>query len=652
MMLLAGPVSAQPAASPLTILDVPFISQSEALCGGAAAAMILRYWGERGLTAESFAHLVDRSAAGIRTTALIGELRSRGWNATGIEGTDATMDAELARGRPVLTLIEDRPGTFHYIVAIAATSTAIVFHDPARAPMRVMSRDEFTRRWRAADRWMAVVVPGARDAAAAPGPEAVPAPAPVHADEATTPCERLVADGIARAQANELDAAERSLTAALSCPGPSALRELAGVRLLQRRWPDVSSLASAAVAIDPADDHAWRLLGTSRFVQNDRPGALAAWNRAGEPKVDLVVVSGLARTRQRVVETYLGASQGDLLTPSAFTRARRRFDALPIAYSTRMDYVPVQSGLVELRAVVNERPLVPTDVWSYVGLGAMAAARREVELGLASPTGGGELLSAGWRFWPDRPKYALSLAAPTRWGILTTTAFSEQQSFDRADRPRAERTAADVRLGNWISDLTYVEARGGVEEWTGAGNVGRVGATLRVQSPGGRVDSHLLVDGWVGESAFSTTSLDVRAKTSPEREGRVLVGRAGAALASQATPVDAWFAGDTGTVRPILLRAHPVVEDGHLQAAQLGRRIVHGSVEWQQWWTRSIVRSAAAVFLDAARVGARLTPAPRTDIDVGVGVRLALPAVRGSFRGDLAKGLRDGTTTLSFVYEP
>src|SRR5688572_30863418 len=116
--MLAGPVAAQPASSPLTVLDVPFISQSEALCGGAAAAMVLRYWGERGLAAESFAHLVDRSAAGIRTTALIGELLQRGWDATGIEGTERILADHLGRGRPVVTLIQDRPGTFHYIVVV------------------------------------------------------------------------------------------------------------------------------------------------------------------------------------------------------------------------------------------------------------------------------------------------------------------------------------------------------------------------------------------------------------------------------------------------------------------------------------------------------------------------------------------------------
>ena len=119
-LLLAGRAFAQPA-QPLSLIDVPFISQSEALCGGAAAAMVLRFWGERGLTAESFAHLVDRSAAGIRTTALVGDLRGRGWMVEGVSGNAALLDAELGRGRPALVLVEDRPGTFHYVVVVGAT---------------------------------------------------------------------------------------------------------------------------------------------------------------------------------------------------------------------------------------------------------------------------------------------------------------------------------------------------------------------------------------------------------------------------------------------------------------------------------------------------------------------------------------------------
>src|SRR5918995_4960768 len=154
------PLHAQEPQAPLQLLDVPYISQSELLCGGAAAAMVLRYWGERGVSAESFANLVDRSAAGIRTDALVTDLARRGWTATAVAGSADAMRGELARGRPVLTLIEDRPSTFHYIVVVAAHERGIVFHDPARAPFLAMSATEFDRRWRAADRWMAVVVPG------------------------------------------------------------------------------------------------------------------------------------------------------------------------------------------------------------------------------------------------------------------------------------------------------------------------------------------------------------------------------------------------------------------------------------------------------------------------------------------------------------
>lgn len=107
------------AARPVSLLDVPFVSQSELLCGGAAAAMVLRYWGERQLSAEAFAHLVDRSAAGIRTDALVADLRRRGWQTREVEGDQAAVQRELASARPALLLIEDRPSAFHYVVAVA-----------------------------------------------------------------------------------------------------------------------------------------------------------------------------------------------------------------------------------------------------------------------------------------------------------------------------------------------------------------------------------------------------------------------------------------------------------------------------------------------------------------------------------------------------
>src|SRR3989304_5786307 len=52
------------------LLDVPYLPQTEDLCGGAAVAMVLRYWGERQVYPEDFAELVDRRASGIHTDAL------------------------------------------------------------------------------------------------------------------------------------------------------------------------------------------------------------------------------------------------------------------------------------------------------------------------------------------------------------------------------------------------------------------------------------------------------------------------------------------------------------------------------------------------------------------------------------------------------
>jgi hypothetical protein len=686
VMALAGPSMAQPAPHPLSLLDVPFISQSEALCGGAAAAMVLRYWGERGLAAESFAHLVDRSASGIRTTALVNELQTRGWNAVAVAGTSERIATELGRGRPVMTLIEDRARTFHYIVIVGATAEAIVFHDPARAPLRVMGRDEFTRRWNAARRWMAVITPGARgglNAAAAaspdraepappatfPSPAMPPAPTtlpnlPTPADPAIptaiaeTPigsdsCEALLADGIRRAQANDLDAAERSLTSALACPGGAAMRELAGVRVLQQRWADVEALAATAARIQPEDAYTWRLLGTSRFVQNDRIGALEAWNRAGEPKLDLVSVAGLTRTRQRVVERLIDGASQSVFTPAAFALARRRLAELPSAAATAIEYVPVASALVELRATVNERPLAPTDIWSYAAIGGIAAARRDVEFSTGSFSGGGERLTIAWRFWPGRPRIALALDAPAPWGgVWGVQAFSERQPFDRPELSSAERSGGGVHLGNWISPKVRVAMRGGIERWERGGNFGTAGVGLRLLSRDDRFDARLGADVWGGAATFSVAEAAITARSSIDRRGRVLVARGGVSRATRSTPPDLWFGGDTGVTRPTLLRAHPLVAGGRLRVEQLGRQMIHGSAEAQHWWRLSLTRVAAAIFADAARVDGRLPEPGQGDVDIGAGARLAVPGLAGTFRADLAKGLRDGVTRWSFVYEP
>ena len=666
----AARVEAQTTATPLAILDVPFVSQSELLCGGAAAAMVLRYWGERELGAEAFAHLVDRSAAGIRTDALVAELQRRGWGARGVEGDEEAVRTALAAARPVLLLIEDRPSAFHYVVAVAWHERGVVFHDPARGPFRVMSAGEFTRRWRAARRWMAVVEPGpgTGDRGSGVGDRGSgigdrgsgigsPNPRPPIPDPRLA-CDQTVQDAVRLAQSEHLDDAERVLAQAVHCSG--ATRELAGIRVLQKRWAEAADLASAAAAADPGDTYAWKVLGTSRFVQDDRLGALDAWNAIGEPRIDLVRIDGLTRTHHPVVERLLDARPGELLTARRFARARRQIGELPAASSTRLDYVPVSAGLAELRGAVNERPLVPRGRLTLAAVAVAAAATREVRLHSGAVAGGGEQLSFGWRFWPHRRRVDAGLHAPAPWGGLwRIEAFSERQPFTGALLP-AERAGARVALSDWANGHLRWSAGAGIDERAGEALRPVVNAGVRWASLDDRLDVAGRVHVWPGGASYTTIGVGARMRSSVDTgpgqtraDGFVVVASAAAQLASARTPLDLWPAGDTGHARMTLLRAHPLLDEGRLRVDRLGRALLHASVEARRWWRVSgPVRAAAAAFSEAGRTDRRWNAPALMDVDAGVGTRLALDGMPGLVRIDLARGLRDGATAVSVSYEP
>jgi predicted double-glycine peptidase len=147
------------------LLDVPYVPQTPELCGGAAVAMVLRYWGERQVFPEDFSSLVIPSERGIPTGSLVAAVRDRKWLATvmSADPDDARSRIQTAidRGRPLIALIEVSPRTFHYVVIAGATQKEIVVHDPARSPFRVLPWGDFDRAWAAAGRWMMLVLPPA-----------------------------------------------------------------------------------------------------------------------------------------------------------------------------------------------------------------------------------------------------------------------------------------------------------------------------------------------------------------------------------------------------------------------------------------------------------------------------------------------------------
>ena len=110
MIALALAMAAQ------TSLAVPFLPQTEALCGGAAAAMVFRYWGERHADVQQFAPLVDSRKGGIETGVLANAVRARGWLATEIRGSLDAIRTHLQEGAPLILLIEDDERLAHLIV--------------------------------------------------------------------------------------------------------------------------------------------------------------------------------------------------------------------------------------------------------------------------------------------------------------------------------------------------------------------------------------------------------------------------------------------------------------------------------------------------------------------------------------------------------
>ncbi len=195
------------------VLDVPFVPQSGELCGGAALAMVLRYWGMPGVLAEDFTALLEPGLAGIRTGALVNAVESYGWTALPLPGTAAEARNHLAQGRPVIALIRAGSGSNHYVVVLARANGWVVLHDPNVGPFRAVRESVFDAAWSETGRWALLVLPP-------PKTDEQNAPYLATADsttfEAPEACDSMVEAGILLAQQGDTAAAELQFLAAQS----------------------------------------------------------------------------------------------------------------------------------------------------------------------------------------------------------------------------------------------------------------------------------------------------------------------------------------------------------------------------------------------------------------------------------------------------
>jgi hypothetical protein len=636
--------------------------------------MVLRYWGKRDVFPQDFAPLVD---GGILTSVLASAVRDRGWQAMVLPVDDETartrIRSEIDRGRPLIALIEAGPRTYHYVVIVAATDREVVVHDPARAPFRVLSWTEFDRAWNATGRWMLLVLPPAGfhpDEAAPPGSSGSAADP---GDAAPTPCAALVERGVRLAVAGDPTAAEPVLVAAAGlCPTePAAWRELAGLRFSQSRWPEAEALALSAVRLSPADDHGWQLVATSRYLMGDRMGALDAWNRSGEPRLDTVDVHGAERTRHPVVVRAAGLQPRQTLTPDAFGRALQRLRELPVASTARMRYEPIEGGLAKVDVFLDEHPLLPSGRLALATAGARALLLDELRVDVAGSLGAGELGSLAWRWSSNRPRVAVGLAFPSPdWltGVVSFGASWERQSYvarpvsDAAALVREERRHVGVHVADWPTSWLRWQIGGGLDRWRAyqddANRVDTRDALALESALSVRFASDRLAltasGGWwaplAGADRFGTAGLLAAWRSTADAIRPSWSAVAGIQAASRAAPLALWPGAGTGQGRSGLLRAHSLLEGGVLTGPVFGRGVAHGSLEYVRPVTRTIAGGISiAGFVDAARAWRRLDRLDRSPlyVDAGIGVRVAAPGSGGAIRIDLAHGLRDGGTALS-----
>ena len=215
---------------------------------------------------------------------------------------------------------------------------------------------------------------------------------------------------------------------------------------------------------DGADPLASRILATALFLEDHPDEALDAWNDVGEPVVDIVNVTGLERTRYQVVARAVGLAAADAAhargtaegAPAPRRAAGRADDARRLP-SRRKRPRPVD-------AVILERSLLPSSPVLLAAIGIRAITDRELSAGLASPSGGGELWTAAWRWWEHRPRVALGFAAPAPFGgVWGVDAFGERQTYANAGSTIVEtRTRAGFHVSDWTRTGFRWDAGAGV----------------------------------------------------------------------------------------------------------------------------------------------------------------------------------------------
>ena len=651
--------------------EVPFLPQTPDLCGGAAVAMVFRYWGDAQADVQQFAPLVDRKAGGIAESALVAAVRERGWQAAAITGSIDALRDHLDRQQPIVVLLHDRGRRYHYVVVTAVDGGGdVTVHDPSWGPSRRIRGEEVERRWGAARFWSLVIAPTTSGVASGFSRTSADAPSEVRPKVDATYCDGLLDAAIGDVQKRGLHDADAILgRVRADCPASAGpLRELAGVRFAEKRWSDAAALSRQALAIDPNDSYAIDVLGSSLFLLDDPAGALEAWNRIGKPRLDTVRIEGLHHTRYDAVAAALAPQPHALLTAETFALATRRIREWPDQSSARLTLRLDADGRATLEAAIAERQALPRGVASWTGSGVRVAVDREAGVSTPGFTGQGDLWSASWRWWEHRPRVAFGVAAPRFAGlpgVWRVDASWERETYRVGSTASPaeivqSHTHGGLAMSDWITSNLRYSIGAGLDAWDRRGKAASIGGSLERRLFSDRVSLGTDATAWlpIGDArAFHAVAVHASSTSAPlsgdgPRQRWAYITRIGAQRVSDSAPLGLWPGAGDGHARTPLLRAHPLLDDGIIDItgrSAFGRTIETATVEGQRWFERpALVHVGVAAFADLATATRSASArGGSSNVDVGGGVRVRLPGSARVIRIDLAHGLSDHANALT-----
>jgi hypothetical protein len=289
--------------------------------------------------------------------------------------------------------------------------------------------------------------------------------------------------------------------------------------------------------------------------------------------------------------------------------------------------------------------------------------RRELDVDVASPTGSGELWTATWRWWENRPRVGFGVAVPSALGlpgVVTIEGFWERQSYQTsgpiaAEAPaidRDERRRAALSVSDWRTSRLRWQAGAALDRWAEDSYLS-MDAGVDLRRAGDRLSLDLRAAAWTPIGAgdrFARAEVSAAWRSTREPRAASWLFRTGLAATSVRAPFDLWPGAGTGDARAPLLRAHPLLKNGIVSGPAFGRRLLHGTAEYQRPLVTTPGGSLAlAGFADIGSAWHRMGGEARgpTHTDVGAGIRLALRGKGGVIRIDVARGLRDREVVVS-----